>query len=290
MPDFKFVQNPQSGKWIISAARRAQRPDSSKVTDVVCPFCAGHEKDEKEVYRVGGEVGDSNWLVRVIPNKYPFAPIHEIVIHSQDHHKNFGELPDSQAELILETFQQRYQTHQKSGQVYIFHNRGERGGESLTHPHSQITVVPENVSLEIPAAQEIDGDSLETKNFYIFCPKTSEWPDEVWVKAKRSGSLFGEITASEISDLATSISRLVRILDLRHGNDFPFNFYIYPGKSWYLRIIPRLKTLGGFEIGTGVFVNTQNPDETINFLKEHFENPDVEKIKTAHQASYKLKV
>ena len=50
----------------------------------------------------------------------------------------------------------------------------------------------------------------------------------------------------------------------------PFNFYIYPQQDWYLRLIPRLKTLGGLEIGTGIFVNTQDPNETISFIKEHF--------------------
>jgi hypothetical protein len=44
--------------------------------------------------------------------------------------------------------------------------------------------------------------------------------------------------------------------------------------------------LGGFEVGTNVFVNTQNPTETMAFLREHFQTPDVEKIKKEHQAQY----
>jgi UDPglucose--hexose-1-phosphate uridylyltransferase len=73
---------------------------------------------------------------------------------------------------------------------------------------------------------------------------------------------------------------------LRHGHEFPFNFYISPRKEWYLRIIPRIKTLGGFELGTGVSVNTQDPRETIKFIKEHFESPNVEKILSEHRAKY----
>lgn len=300
MSDFKFLQNPISGKWVISAPRRAHRPGVSKDLKAVCPFCPGKEKDEKEVYRIlanqdevichdsdGCIVNSSDWLVRVIPNKYPFAPIHEVVVHSPDHHKNFGELPSSQTELIFKAFRQRYQSHSKDGQVYIFHNRGEAGGESLSHPHSQIVVIPKEVRLEIPPASKVEN-RIETGNFFIFCPESSEWPDEVWIMPSGVKSIeFGNITDGEITEFAKSLNRLIQIMSHRHNLEFPFNFYIYPGKDWYLRIIPRLKTLGGFELGTNMYVNTQDPSETINFLKEHFENPDVEKIKRLHSATYK---
>ena len=289
--DFKFLQNPVTKKWVISAPRRAERPDEAKGTEPVCPFCVGREKDEKEVYRIGGEPGDGNWLVRVVPNKFPFAPIHEVIIHSPDHHKNFDELPLSQSELVIQTYRQRFLTHQSKGQVYIFHNHGEGGGESLPHPHSQLTVIPENVRLEIPRLHvSSEGDFYATSHFMLSCPATSQWPDEVWIFPKNRGRLFSEITDEEIKDFAKTLYRLIQIMDLRHGHEFPFNFYIYPGGDWYLRLIPRVKSLGGFEVGTNVFVNTQDPKETMAFIKEHFESPDEEKIRIAHRANYKKTV
>lgn len=289
--DFKFVENPISKKWIISAPRRADRPDIAKGEEPPCPFCPGNEANDKEVYRVGGKEGDSNWLVRVVTNKFPFAPIHEVIIHSPDHHKNFEELPLSQSELVLKTYRQRFQTHQDKGQVYIFQNRGEAGGESLPHPHSQLAVIPDFVKLEIAPLNRSELDSLqETEHFLIFCPLSSEWPDEVWIAPKKEDVHFCEISDEEIKDLARILYRLIQIFDLRHGHEFPFNFYISPHKDWYLRIIPRLKNLGGFELGTGVSVNTQDPKETMAFIKEHFEVPDEEKIRTVHRASYKRAV
>jgi len=325
MADFKFLQNPLSKKWVILAPRRAKRPDIAKGAEPICPFCLGREIDEKEVYRVGGKAGDSNWQIRVVPNKYPFAPIHEVIIHSGDHHKNFDELPLHQVELIIKTYRQRYLTHQKKGQVFIFHNRGEGGGESLPHPHTQLAVIPLDIKMDIarlsesasfnsgpqpiswPASPSQGGstnstiDSEESGNlkhqstvltphFYLFCPKTSQWPDEVWIAPKKRGRAFSEITDGEVADLAYTISRLVQIFNLRHGNDFPFNFYIYPGGDWYLRIIPRVKMLGGFELGTGIYVNTQDPNKTIEFIKEHFVAPNQEKIRTKHQAEYERRV
>jgi len=300
MADFNFVQDPVSKKWVILAPRRAKRPDVVVKTQPICPFCYGKEKEEPDVYRVsvspqggGGEKGDSNWQIRVIPNKFPFAQLHELIIHSPDHHKNFGELPLDQVELILKTYRQRYNFYKDKGQVYIFHNRGEGGGESLPHPHTQLVVIPNEVKAEIPLldvnSPKVD-ESIKTSEFMIFCPATSQWPDEVWVIPQKRLDIFGSISDKEISDLAFVISRLIQILDLRHGHEFPFNFYIYPGIDWYLRLIPRAKSLGGFEVGTGIFVNTQNPKETLAFIKEHFETPNEEKIRNEHQAEYRKTV
>jgi UDPglucose--hexose-1-phosphate uridylyltransferase len=292
MADFQFLQNPLSKKWVIMAPRRAKRPDIAKGIEPICPFCPGKEAEEKSVYEVKDK--DGNWLIRTLNNRFPFAPIHEIIIQSPDHQKSFDLLPKPQAELILKTYRQRFNVHKDKGQVYIFNNHGKGGGESLPHPHTQLTVVPFDVELEMPRLANIDEMKIaakdqiykETNHFVIFCPRTSQWPDEVWVAPKERGNDFGSIKDNQISDLAFVLPRLIQIFDLRHGQEFPFNFYIYPGGDWYLRLIPRVKTLGGFEVGTGIFVNTQDPQETMEFIKEHFENPDVEKIKEFHQANY----
>ena len=327
MADFQFLKNFIAKKWVIWAPRRSKRTNVGKKPEAVCPFCIGREADEEELYRVGGQAGDSNWHIRVIPNKFPFAPHHEIIIHSPDHHKNIDELPFSQVELIFQTYRQRYNVHAKLGphfakaswgkQVYIFHNRGIAAGESLPHPHTQLVVIPGEVTLEIPVLDydviarrekratrqshawkrllrsfsvarndDTNDNVLETEHFLLFCPKTSEWPDEVWIAPQRSGTVFGQITDKEITDLAFALTRIIQIFDLRHQDEFPFNFYVYPGKNWYLRLIPRIKILGGFEVGTQVMVNTQDPKETFAFIKEHFWQPDHEKIKSSHQAEY----
>ena len=286
MADFKFLKD-SLGKWVISAPKRAVRPNEAKGDDPVCPFCPKLHGEEKELYRVGGE--GIGWKVLVVENKYPFSEAHEIIIHSPDHHKNFDELPLPQNELILQTFRKRYNDHKDKGQVYIFHNKGEKSGESLTHPHSQLAVIPKRVKLDIPSLDRSDNTGVfDAGLFDIFCPKTSRWPDEIWVCPKNKGKVFGEITPEEIKVFAKVLYRLIQVMDIRHGHEFSFNFYIYPGKDWYLRLIPREKILGGFELGTGVIVNTQDPAETFNFIKEHFNEPDVEKIRE-NRAEYHRK-
>lgn len=315
MPDseFKFLQNPITKQWVVSAPRRAKRPNIEKgVVPLKCPFC---EDGETEVFSIPKKK-NAGWQVRVIKNKYPFAPVHEVVIHSPDHNKNFDELTLFESEQVIRAYKNRYLEHHEKGQVYIFHNRGKKGGESIEHPHTQIVVIPSDVALQIP---RLDPDAsygyspkpielfqdcslenslncmekeemIETPHFYMFCPQSSQWPDEVWFAPKERMKTFGEISDSEIADFAYTLTRLIQIFSLRHGNDFPFNFYIYPGRDWYLRMIPRIKVLGGFEVGTGVFVNTQDSRETVTFIKDHFQAPNKEKILSERQADYSKSV
>lgn len=300
MAEFQFHEHPGTNQSVILAPRRAHRTNEGGKKVAVCPFCIGQESGEEELYRVGGTKGDSDWQIRVIPNKFPFTLHHELIIHSPDHHKNIDELPFEQVELIFQTYRERYRTHSRQGQVYLFHNRGHAAGESLPHPHTQLTVIPHTVNLAIlPLDRSVYAKNgsffgrnkgnrslVETDHFLIFCPATSDWPDEVWVAPKKQRGHFGSITETEITDLAFVMSRLIQIFDLRHGYEFPFNFYIAPGENWYLRLVPRLKILGGFEVGTNVIVNTQDPKETFGFIAEHFWKPNTEKIKGEHHADY----
>jgi len=241
---------------------------------------------------------DQDWLVRVLPNKFPFTPHHEVIIHSPDHDKNIDELPLSQVILLLKTYKQRFQAHVNDGFVYIFHNRGLKAGESLSHPHSQLTVISKEMMQEIPtfasgiaflqtlSRMEQETYLHETAQFRLFSPLTAQWPDELWLAPKRQGTKFDAISDTELEDLAVTLQTLVQIYNVRHGQEFPVNLYIYPGVEWYLRLIPRDKTIGGFEVGTGIFVNTQDPKETMAFIKTHLSHPDLERIKKEHKALY----
>ena len=281
MSDYSFLKSGNGG-WVISAPKRAKRPDQAEVTgEPPCPF-----------ELIDGKIGDREPIfsynqVNIVPNIFPFAPVHEIIIHSDDHRKSFGDLDYSLAEDIFKVYRQRFEEYKNRGQVYIFHNQGKKAGESLPHPHTQLTVIPFSVELDIPPLRVLYDDDFKALSHYlILCPHNSVWPDEVWIAPKRKETFFCEVNGEEIKEISYILSRLVQIYVLRYGYELPFNFYIYPGKNWYLRFIPRVKVLGGFEVGAGIFVNTQDPQDTLRFIKENFDEPDFEKIKEIHQASY----
>jgi len=299
--DFQFLHNPVSRIWVIAAPRRAHRPNEAEKHLNTCPFCPGGKALAEEVFRIKSAAQGENapdaeqdWQVLVVYNKFPFAPIHEVVIHSQDHLKSFVGLAPDHVGALFKAYQHRYNEHSHRGQVVIFHNHGAVAGESLPHPHTQIAVVPQKVCVDAPELRSVlpQGDEYvyELEQFFIITPKISQWPDEVWIAPKTKGKSFGQVTDSERSELAYIMRQLVLLFDHRYNRDFPFNFYIYPGESWYLRLIPRIKPLGGFELATGISVNTQRPEETMAFIKQHLHEPDLEKILSDYQAEYKRTV
>ncbi len=290
MSDFKFINIPSLENWVILAPRRAKRPDiHGKKTKHICPFDPGREKNDPEVFRIGGEDGDANWSVRVIENKFPFAPIHEVIVHTPEHVDSISKLSVEQVKLIIESFVNRFNTHMKKGTVVIFSNSGHDSGESIQHSHSQVAVVPHEVPVVVPSLEEyLDyrREFFKVKDFELVSPPYSQWPDEVWIVPTERGKLFGEITYEEMENLAYILKRLIAIFEIRHGEEFPYNFYIYPRRDWYMRIMPRAKIAGGFEMATGIFVNTQDPEDTMEFIKKHFAEEDPEKIKK-HKAEYR---
>ncbi len=220
--------------------------------------------------------------MRVIPNKFPFTSLHEIVIHSPNHeNSHISDFPVAHVQWILETYINRYNALKHHGTVCIFRNTGHDAGESIGHAHSQIAVIPKDTNITVPRLEDDLGyrkEYFEVKDFTIMCPPYSQWPDEVWIVPERRGRAFGEISYEELESLAFTLKRTIQILNIRHGHNFPNNYYIYPYKDWYLRLIPRAKILGGFEIASGIFVNTQDPKETMEFIKEHFYQDDEEEI------------
>jgi UDPglucose--hexose-1-phosphate uridylyltransferase len=259
--NFKFLKNTLSGKWVILAPKRAKRPDIASGKEPTCPFCEGREAlTPKEVFRVGkGEENKPGWQIRIVPNKFPFAPIHELIIHSPIHKDSFFTYKPSYIAKIFQVYKERYNHYEREGQVLIFYNHGVAGGESLPHSHSQVVVIPDQVPLDAPRAASPENIIHESHYFVIFIPLASGWPYEVWFLPKVRGQLFGEIDSQEIGELSIVFSRVLRKTEKILGVNFPFNFYIYPAKDWYLRLIPRLKVLGGLELATGIFVNTTDP-------------------------------
>lgn len=278
MADYKFVDIPASKTWVISAPKRASRPHLKRKGCVFCPENLSTETDPI-LYSIPEE---GAWRVTVKKNKYPFAPYHEVVILTPQHVKSLAMVTVEQVRLGIEAYKQRYNALKKRGTVIIFGNSGHDAGESVGHPHAQIAVVPANVPINLfPLEKDIEhyGEFFKVGEFVIICPPYSQWPDEAWIVPLERDRSFGSMSFKEAESLSYIWQRLLTIFQIRHGGKFPHNFYIYPYKDWYVRIIPRDKVLGGFEMATGIYVNTGDPRETMAFIKENFAESDEKRIK-----------
>ncbi len=286
----RFVPDVKTQRWIVIAPGRAGRPsqirEQENPAQVVkkgeyfwradCPFCFGNEEmTPPEIYRWGETFPtDKNWLVRVVPNKYPITDTHEVIIHSPDHKMDLTDLPLTQVEIILKVFRERYRSLSPSGQVLIFNNTGIASGESLIHSHSQVVVFPKQIKLDVLPLEPVRNVVFENTYFITYCPDFSQWPYETWIAQKeccqsghKEGCLFGDVADEELADLAKILQEILQRLK-RLFPDVSYNFYIAPFGCWYLRIIPRLTERAGLELGTGLQVNSIDPAKAAEELKK----------------------
>lgn len=286
----KYVPDIKTQRWVIITPSRKSRPNDSEVSTQVpalrseatkCPFCTGNEAmTPPEVFRVGeGEKDTTGWQVRVVPNLYPITDLHEVIIHSPDHEHDIESLPHEQIVRIVNTYRERYRANKENGQVLIFCNHGLHAGASLTHPHSQLVVVPRQINLDAISREPI-ANIVEENTYYItYCPDFSQWPYEVWIAPKEEGRNFGELTDTELPDLAMviqkALQRIVNVykkdtMSIGGANTIPlgYNYYIDHSSSWFIRIIPRFVHRAGFELGTGLNVNITDPIDAAENLKK----------------------
>jgi len=283
----KYVPDIKTQRWVVIAPSRSSRPTDDKNAPLevktngvkACPFCAGNEKaTPPEVYRIGtGNPNESGWDVRVVPNKYPITDIHEVIIHSPNCDSDIENLPLEQVTKIFTAYRDRYRANEKSGQVMIFCNHGLGAGASLKHPHSQLVVVPNQINLDAVSLEPFNNIVEENTFFITYCPDFSQWPFEVWIAPKVKDKRFGEVTDQELPDLAKVVQDALKKIQtvffapehhyLKEGDVFIYNYYIYHGKNWFLRIIPRAIHRAGFELGTGLSVNVMDPTMAAEWLK-----------------------
>ncbi|MGB9876839.1 MAG: galactose-1-phosphate uridylyltransferase [bacterium] len=228
---------------------------------------------------------------------------HEVVVESPLHNRTWGNMGVEQMEAVIRCFLRRYRAlraDKRLKYICIFRNHGERAGTSLLHPHSQIIatpIVPENIRAEIEEARRYYDDRLhcaycdvlrreleagerlilETDHFVAFAPFASRMPFEVWVLPKKHSPSFDYIEEEEINDLALVLETIFKAFYEGLG-DPHYNFIVHSAPlrdscedyyHWHIEILPRLTIQAGFELGTGIYINTTFPEEAAKFLRQH---------------------
>ncbi|MGQ9696060.1 MAG: galactose-1-phosphate uridylyltransferase [Thermodesulfobacteriota bacterium] len=227
---------------------------------------------------------------------------HEVIVESPQHHLCIPLMTEEQVEEIVRAYRERYLTLREDPRfklILIFKNHGPKAGTSLEHPHSQILAMP-IVPLTIryrfeKAAGHFDDQGtcvycdilreglrartrliMETERFATFHPFASRAPFETWIIPKTHHASFGEISEEEMREFARVLKKtLGKLYKGLNNPDYNFIIHTAPIKDeqeeyfhWHLQIIPRLVTPAGFELGTGMFINTALPEETAAFIRQ----------------------
>ena len=169
-------KDPILDQWVIIAAERGHRPHDFAVHEQCetsasgCPFCAGNEDmTPPDVYCVPAhddeDIELAEWLVRVVPNKFPSLAIegevrrsgigyldrmsgvgaHEVIIETPEHCEDLSILSNFHATAVINTYIERLtdlRSDDRFRHIVIFRNYGSAAGASLEHPHSQIIALP----------------------------------------------------------------------------------------------------------------------------------------------------
>jgi UDPglucose--hexose-1-phosphate uridylyltransferase len=226
---------------------------------------------------------------------------HEVIIETPQHNRRIARMADEEVGHILRACQSRYRALAKDTRIksiIIFKNHGERAGTSLEHPHTQLVATPVAPMLirrkyEVAVAHYDDtgrclycdlvGAELEAKirvlfktdGFVVFNPYASRLPFETWIAPHRMQSSFDQVSPNDLSELACVLRRTLHGLD-RALNNPHFNFVIHSAPVgdhqrdyylWHIQILPRLTPIAGFELGSGIFINTMLPEESADFLR-----------------------
>jgi len=228
--------------------------------------------------------------------------VHEVIVEGPVHNKVLALMEDEEVEAVLRAYRERYNVLIQLPfvqLVIIFKNHGASAGTSLEHPHSQLIatpLVPRYVRMQCNVATRYYDDNgsclltditaeelrlakrvvMETDKFVVFHPFASHSPFETWITPKRYEACFGNVTDDELKELSHTLR--ITLLKLYTGLNNPdFNYVISTVPKgdeengyflWHMRIIPRLTDLAGFEIGSGIHINTTLPEETASFIRE----------------------
>jgi len=227
---------------------------------------------------------------------------HEVVIESPDHITSLGHQPIEQIELVLKTVQARYldlKRDKRFQSIIIFENHGEGAGTSLRHPHWQIIatpVVPRLLRLKCNEATEYfdrTGDCLyrvmveaEIKakqrlivgndEFVAFVPYAAHLPFETWILPRRPQATWDSVEPAQIRPLAEILKTvLLKLYDALDNPDFNLTVDMAPRGDedreyflWHIRVLPRVSTPAGFELGSGMSINTTMPEDAAAFLRD----------------------
>ena len=326
-------QDPTTKAWVILAPERAKRlqqrqkvrlADELPSWDASCPFCLGNEdQTPKEVFRLPLSGQNSNWDVRVVPNRFAALEpsenrvvveeahlfrkmagtgAHEVIIETPSHNTPMALMPYEQVEKVLIAYHERYNALKKNQQykfITIFKNHGWASGTSLVHPHSQLVATPivatfYRQEFEIAheyyvdmgrclycdlLASELEREErivAQTEQFVVFHPYASRAPYETWIVPKSHCASFGLFPDMYLAELARVLKNSLLCLYTRLDNP-AFNLVVDstitedeedPYYHWHIRIIPRLSTIAGFEMGSGIYISAAMPEDTASLMKD----------------------
>ena len=289
------------------SARPHELSRSAAVEEGKCLFCPGNESSTpSEIGRVPGNGGwQLRWFENKFPavkaegshkiktegrfytsgNAFGY---HEVIVETPRHDKQLAELPVEDIEKVLNVYARRIvelESKPNIAYVNVFKNSGYLGGTSIVHSHSQViatTVVPPDVRNKlsamlsfiscpycaiIPSEKKSERFCFENDAFVAFTPYASRFNYEVWIFPKMHSARFEELDFSKLAEVLSKVLRRVHELNI----DYDMFVHYAPKESdlfhVHLEICPRRAIWAGFELESGIIINSVSPEDAAKFYR-----------------------
>ncbi len=222
--------------------------------------------------------------------------IHEVLILSPRHDAGWDSIDSDQSNLIMAAIRDRMEYHASTPGIRYSQaivNSGREAGASIEHPHAQLMAIPfvpreladEQAGFARFAGRCLLCTTIDTEliaghrliyaddRVMVICPFWSGTPFEMMVIPRMHNPHLHRSSPQDISAVANAIGMSLHQLR-QHMGDISYNivFHSAPYRApdpfhWHIHILPKLTTIAGFELGTGVLINVVAPEDATQLIR-----------------------
>lgn len=228
---------------------------------------------------------------------------HDVIIEHPNHYFNFYHAQTEDFFYIFKAVMMRLRDLGKNDDMLYslhFKNFGPEAGASLSHSHSQIITTP---FIPVQMLDEINGSFeyynensrcvycdiiseekklnerviYENDNFIAIAPFASRSPYQIYIMPKQHSNSIIYASSPNILDFASILKNIFDRLYKLLG-EVSFNYVLHTllpifndkyrySSHWFLDIMPKMSKLAGYELGSGVFINSITPEDAAEQLR-----------------------
>lgn len=316
--------DPFTNEYILVNNKRLERPvqiiNNLQKNQKECPFCPESKTRQpglpkhyealsiKNLYPALTIPADPFNKISGVFENFSAEGVCEVILYSSNHDMEFYDQPLELTNKIIQLWISRYKKLELISQIkyiFIFENRGEAVGVTISHPHCQLYALPfipprieimlkniekagknescltcDIISLEIDENKRI---IKETVYFIAFIPYFAKMLYEIQIIPKRHIESIKQFSQAEIVDFAKILMFIRRNYDLLFNKKANYMMFLYNPPinidvkgNWHFRTeimcLERdgvnIKYRAGVESGLLVWSNDLSPEEAAKHMKE----------------------
>ena len=226
----------------------------------------------------------------------PASGTHEVLVLSPHHRDHWGSLSDDKVDLVMNAIAKRLaHDSEQRGLRYtqVIVNAGRDAGASIDHPHGQLLgmpFVPRELVDEQAGFGRFAGNCLlcatisaeeglghriveASDDALVITPFWSGTPFEMLVLPRSHEGHMHRSPEGAAHAVGRALRDAVCLLEKTVGKvAYNLVFHSAPYRTsgtyhWHVHIWPKLTTLAGFELGTGVLINVVAPEAAASALR-----------------------